>query len=137
MKTVVLLSCVRKKRNYRTKAEDLYISPWFNLALRYAKSLDPEKILILSAKHGVLDLEQEVDPYELSLRQLSNIDKRFWAERVLEALNTYSSVATTRYIIIAGEAYRKYLIPHLGNVDIPLKGLGIGKQLQKMKQMLG
>ena len=34
------------------------------------------------------------------------------------------------YIFLAGETYRKYLIEHLKNYQIPMKGMGIGKQLQ-------
>lgn len=50
MKKIVLLSCVKDKRNQRAKAGDMYISPLFTKSLNYAKQkLRPDKVFILSA----------------------------------------------------------------------------------------
>ena len=49
---IVLISCASKKLNHKAKAGDLYISQLFKSGLRYAKSLNPDKIFILSAKYG-------------------------------------------------------------------------------------
>jgi hypothetical protein len=40
-------------------------------------------------------------------------------------------------VFLAGERYRKYLIPHLTNHEIPLRGLGIGKQMRFLKENAG
>lgn len=37
-----------------------------------------------------------------------------------------------RFTILAGAKYRKYLMPHLEHAHVPLEGLGIGKQLQRL-----
>ena len=39
-------------------------------------------------------------------------------------------VKNDEFTFLAGEKYRKFLIPELSNVKIPMKGLKIGKQLQ-------
>ena len=62
MKKIVLISCVSKKLAVKSKAENLYSSVLFKYNLRYAKSLNPEKIFILSAKYGLLSLDDEVEP---------------------------------------------------------------------------
>lgn len=62
MRKTVLISCVSKKQKYRAKAQDLYISPLFKLNLEYAQELKPDAIFILSAKHGLLHLDTEIDP---------------------------------------------------------------------------
>jgi len=50
MKKIVLLSCVKDKRNRCAKAGDMYISPLFTKSLNYAKQkLRPDKVFILSA----------------------------------------------------------------------------------------
>ncbi len=49
MATVVCISCVKSKRSCCSRAEDLYTSPLFRKLLAYAKSLDPDRILVLSA----------------------------------------------------------------------------------------
>jgi len=49
MKKIVLISCVSKKLHHKSKAQDLYVSSLFLKNLQYAKSLNPDKIFILSA----------------------------------------------------------------------------------------
>ena len=67
MANIILISCVSKKLNKKARAKDLYISPLFKFNLRYAKSLKPNKIFILSAKYGLVPLEKEIDPYNQTL----------------------------------------------------------------------
>ena len=55
-KKIVLLSCVATKLPKPAPAGKLYNSPLFKGSLEYANSLDPDDIVILSAKHYVLPL---------------------------------------------------------------------------------
>jgi spermidine synthase len=70
LKTVVLISCVKKKVPYRAEAKDLYASPFFKLNLRYARSLNPDGIFVLSAQHYLVGLEEELEPYERTLNRM-------------------------------------------------------------------
>ena len=58
-----------------------------------------------------------------------------WADKVLGQLSRVCSIDETEFVFLAGQNYRKYLIPHMKNVQIPLEGLPIGKQLQKLKEL--
>ena len=60
------------------------MSTLFKLNLKYANSLSPDDIYILSAKHGLLDLEQEIEPYELTLNNMGAAETRKWANHVLQ-----------------------------------------------------
>jgi hypothetical protein len=135
-KQIVLISCASQKLTQRAKAKDLYVSTLFKLNLRYAQKLAPDEILILSAKHGLLSLDQEIDPYEQSLNTMPALEVKQWADKVLDQICAKCSIEETTFIFLAGERYRKYLLPHLRNVQIPLKGLGIGRQLQKLKELI-
>ncbi len=135
-KQIVLISCVSQKLGQRAKAKDLYVSTLFKLNLRYAQKLAPDEILILSAKHGLLSLDQEIDPYEQTLKTIPALEVKQWADQVLGQIRAKCSIDETAFIFLAGERYRKYLLPHLKNVQIPLKGLGIGRQLQKLKELI-
>lgn len=135
-KQIVLISCVSKKLAQRAKARKFYVSTLFKLNLRYAQKLDPDEIFILSAKHGLLSLEQEVDPYEQTLNNMSALEVKQWANEVLEQISAKCSIDETTFIFLAGERYRKYLLPYLKDVKIPLQGLGIGRQLQKLKELI-
>lgn len=134
-KLIVLISCVSKKLSHRAKAKDLYISTLFKLNLKYANKLSPDGIYILSAKYGLLNLDQEINPYEQTLNNMCANEVKQWADRVIVQTKKVSVIEETDFVLLAGEKYRKHLIPHLSGVQIPLKGLGIGKQLQKLKEL--
>ncbi len=79
MKRIVLIACGKRKRPYRSRAEDLYIGTLFKLSLRYARSLRPDMVFILSAKHGLLDLGRKIEPYESTLNNMPTTEIRAWS----------------------------------------------------------
>lgn len=131
---IILISCASKKLENKAKAKEIYISPLFRLNMKYAKSLKPDKIFILSAKYGLLDLEQEIEPYNLALNNLKEEEIKLWAEKVLENLKKQADLDSDEFIFLAGDKYRKYLLPKIKNYKIPLKGLGIGRQLKFLRE---
>ncbi len=131
---IVLISCASKKLQDKTKAKNLYISPLFKANMKYVSSLQPDKIFILSAKYGLLDLDDEICPYNETLNKKSEKEIKLWAEDVLNKLKKEADLKKDEIIFLAGEKYRKYLIPEINNYKIPLKGLGIGKQLKFLKE---
>ena len=135
MKRIVLISCVSQKLPHRAKAKNIYISTLFKLNLRYAEKLNTDSVYILSAKYGSLNLEQEIDPYEQALNNMQVNEVKRWANQVIEQIKKICVIEETEFIFLAGEKYRKYLLPQLNNVQIPLKGLRIGEQLQMLKTL--
>lgn len=130
MKKIVLISCVSKKKPHKAKAEELYVSPLFMGYLRYAKSQKPDDIFILSAKYGLLELDREIEPYNLTLKDMSSDQARAWAKDVLGQLRKRADLQSDHFILLAGDRYRKYIVPHLVSCEIPFQGMTIGKQLQ-------
>lgn len=125
---------VKKKLDHEAKAENLYVSSYFIKNLQYAKSLNPDKIFILSAKYGLLKLDEKVEPYDKTLNKMKINEVREWAHYVLSQLRNVSDLDNDEFIFLTGEKYRKFLIPHIKNYEIPMLGLGIGKQLQWLKE---
>ena len=136
MKKIVLISCVSKKRQQRTKASDLYISSWFKLALQFARKQKSDAVFILSALHGLLDLDTEISPYEITLNKMSSAQRKEWANRVIAQLKRKVDLKKDHFVILAGQQYRENLIPHIRHYEIPLEGLRIGEQLQLLKRSL-
>jgi len=130
MKNIVLISCVSKKLDKKSTAENLYISSLFKKNLTYAKSLNPSVIYILSAEHGLLKLTDKIEPYDKTLNNMRSNEIKEWSKKVINQLNSLTDLKNDEFTFLAGEKYRKYLIPELNNVKIPMKGLQIGKQLQ-------
>lgn len=135
MKTIVLLSCVSKKKSYATRAEDLYESTLFKYALKYAKMQNPDKIYILSALHGLVELDQILKPYNVTLNKIKTAERKIWSQKVIGQMKDKNiDLTNDHFIILAGEMYRKYLLPYFDKYTIPMLGLPIGKQLQFLKK---
>ena len=126
---IVLISCAIKKLDKKAKAKDLYISPLFKKSLQYAKALDPDGIYILSAKHHLLPLSKTIEPYDLRLYDLSNDERKEWAYKVVGQLDKLYGLEKDHFTILAAVQYREHLVPQLKNVEVPMEGLTIGKQL--------
>lgn len=134
MNTIVLISCVSKKVSYKTNARDLYISPLFQMNLKYAEQFSPQKVFILSAKYGLVQLDDEIEQYDVTLNKMSARERRNWAAKVTSQLREHCNLENDHFVILAGEKYRRYLLPHLKSYEVPLAGLAIGKQLQFLKE---
>jgi len=133
---VVLISCVAKKRSSKSPAKDLYVSPLFRGAYRYAEKIKADKIFILSAKYGLLETDDIVEPYDETLNTKKTKEVQRWAEDVLSELSQKTDLIEDEFTILAGLRYRKYLVNHLRKYSIPLEGLSIGKQLSFYKENL-
>ena len=133
---IVLISCVSKKLSHKAKSKDLYTSPLFKFNLKYAKSLKPDKIFILSAKYGLVSLDQELEPYDKTLNKMNKKERVVWATRVLAQLKEKSNLEKDHFIFLAGSKYRENLLPKIKHYEIPLEGLSIGRQLKFLKEKI-
>lgn len=128
-KKIVLLSCVATKLSKPAPAKELYNSPLFKGSLKYAESLKPDDIVILSAKHYVLPLNKVIKPYNKTLLNMPKEEIQEWAVQVLKILADKYDLEKDHFIILAGDKYRKYITPQITHWSAPLKGLRIGQQL--------
>lgn len=130
---IVFISCVKSKQNKQCTAKELYTSDLFKKSLQYAKQLKPRKIYILSAKYGVLELDDIVGPYELTLNKMTEYERKVWAYKVVKQCEQKGVDFTERAVFLCGENYRKYVMQKFKNAEAPLKKLGIGQQLKFYK----
>jgi Family of unknown function (DUF6884) len=126
MTSVGLVGCGKGKLDHATYARILYTGTLFRKASAYCIA-NYDAWFILSAKHGLLDPDDVIDPYDLSLKRLDKEERRSWAKRVLEQIDD-RALNDAMFYIHAGDRYAEHLEPQLPS-QRPLKGLGIGKQL--------
>ncbi len=136
MARIVLIACASKKQDTPAPARDLYTSALFQYAYQYATSLRPDAIYILSALHGLVPASRVLAPYNQTLKRMTVTQRKAWADQVFRDLRTVTDPEKDDFIILAGTAYRAFLTPRLANVTVPLEGMGIGKQLQWLKQQV-
>jgi len=121
---VVLIACCGKKLKEPAPAKDLYRSDLFIKARRYAEQ-HGDRWFILSAKHGVVDPEAIIEPYDETLTEKSAAERRAWSAKVAVQLAGHKR---DRLTVLAGEAYCGWSEGF--KVERPMRGLGIGQQLR-------
>lgn len=139
MAKVVLVACVGKKLGRPAPAAELYQSPWFRKARRYAERVG-ERWWILSTEHGLVAPDAVIAPYDVTLRRMPIQARRGWAQRVLDELTPLAAPGRDEIVILAGRAYRETLAVELAGlgytVNVPLAGLGIGRQLRWLNRAI-
>lgn len=127
---IVFIACVSKKKNYATNAIDLYDSPLFKKEVEYAKSLKPDKIYILSALYGVLEKDEIISPYNVTLNDMKQRELDAWNDKVYKQLMEKNiNFEKDHAIFLAGNRYRKKLLNIFLDVSVPMEGMRIGEQL--------
>ena len=107
---IIFLSCVKTKRNSRSMAQDMYISDLFKKSLIYAQSLKPSNIYILSAKYGLLELNDYIEPYNTTLNNANNFECKKWAVMVYKQMLNKGIDFNEEALFLCGKNYRKYII---------------------------
>ena len=135
---IALISCTKLKQSYPCEAQEMYLlSQLFKKASYYIKQQNYDKWFILSAKYGLLNPNDIIEPYDLTLSNMKSEDIKKWSEKIFNQLVIYNIDEIDFY---TGEKYRKYLISLLKEkniiCNIPLKGLGIGQQLKFYKEAI-
>ena len=139
MADIALISCASKKCPRRAKAENMYTSDLFVKNMKYAKNvLKSARIFILSAKYGLLPLDREIDPYNVTLKDMKREEKHEWARNVIGQLKAIPGIdiEKDRFIFLAGKIYYENLTHSLPNHEIPMKNKRIGEMLQWLNEQL-
>ena len=138
MTHIGLVSCVGKKRPSRAEAKDLYDSALFAKSRAFVEQRC-DSWFILSAKYGLVEPAEVIEPYEETLNTKSRRERNEWADGIWAALGP-RLMPDDHVTILAGERYRESLVPRLTqygcHVNVPMRGLGIGRQLQWLSRQL-
>ncbi len=110
-RTHFLISCGKNKQPVRAPAAQLYTSPRFHLSVALPRRLG-FPFSVLSAKHGLLEPDTLVEPYDASLASLSREERRVWAENVFTQLVT-AHPNVRRFVFLADDDYRDDIVPML------------------------
>jgi DGQHR domain-containing protein len=135
MSDICLVGCCRQKLSHAAPARELYTSPLFQLAARYC-SATCDQWFVLSARHGLVEPDQVLEPYDDALEGRRQSEREAWAERVVWQLRQRGLLeAGHRFQIHAGAVYAEFLAPLL-KAEQPLRGLPIGRRLSWYRSRL-
>ena len=133
-----LISCSKSKGGHRDLARNMYVSSLYRKSVMAAEGWGLS-FSILSAKHGLLDPDEVIEPYDLTLKGASKEFKAEWAHRV-DAQIRRSIDPKKHLIVLAGDDYYAPLI-EAGMKDplsffAPMKGLSLGNRLAFLNQSI-
>ena len=132
---IVLISCVSRKLDGEHPAIDLYQGPLFKGSVKYAQTFNPTKMFILSAKHFLLESNKVISKYDLTLNNMSKVEKALWATTVINQLKELGDLDKFNFIILAGKNYYSGLIPFMKHYELPLEGLRLGERISWLQKV--
>lgn len=131
--SVVLISCTKEKLRDEAPARELYRGRLFFAAVAYAEAIGA-RWFVLSAAHGLVDPDQPIAPYDVTLARLNAADRETWRSAVAVELKRCVP-ATETLVVLAGREYVAWreLVPH--QVEEPLAGLPVGERFARLKTL--
>ncbi|WP_433856696.1 DUF6884 domain-containing protein [Streptomyces kronopolitis] len=132
---VYVIPCSGKKLDRAAPARELYTGSYFLTCWRAAAVLagDDGLVLVLSARHGLVTLDQVLEPYDTRFG-----DRDAVSDLLLAAQARKLGIQHARDVtVLAGAAYVQAARTVWPYAQAPLSGLGIGKQLQRLNDMRG
>lgn len=136
-----LVSCGAQKLTEPAEARHLYTSPLFRLSLTYAEQ-HCSRVYVLSAFHGLLDLDRVVAPYNRRLPTAKR-ERMAWGEHIAASIGARHN-SDEPIMILAGVDYAHPLTVCLrtlfgwrdggykgwtGEITEPLAGMQVGQRL--------
>jgi len=131
---IVIVACGSKKLDRPARARDLYVGPYFRACLSYALKIAPARnIFILSAKYGLIGINDVIEPYDKKLGAPFSVAE-FSLTTQAEQFGLLKAKVTVlggrKYVGLCRKVWRKGL-------KAPLEGKGgLGRQIQWMKERM-
>jgi len=131
MTTVILIGCTKEKSAEPAKARELYQGRLFLASVRYAEAIGA-RWFVLSAAHGLVDPDQPIAPYDVTLNTMGDAQRSAWGSRVAQQLHAVEG----DLIVLAGETYIApwaWAVPN--RIVRPLEGLAVGARFKVLNEM--
>ena len=130
--------------DHAAPAHALYCSPLFTKSLAFAAARC-EVVYVLSALHGLVELDRVIGPYNRKLSSASKAERQAWGQRVASSLIARHG-RSARFLLLAGADYCRPLATGLrthdgyrdgrwrgvdsSHINTPLAGMGLGERLR-------
>jgi len=118
---VALVSCTRRKKPYGCSARELYSeSERFIDALAFVEAPGNgyDQTYIVSARYGLVDLEQQLAPYDCDLLEFPEEEQTCWAAYITQLLQWKDVGQDCKVVVHADDLYSKLLIKALTDKGI-------------------
>ncbi|MBY8879659.1 DUF6884 domain-containing protein [Actinacidiphila acidipaludis] len=129
---LIVIPCGARKLDHRARAADLYIGSYHRACRRAAEALRPDHLLILSARHGLLGLDDEIEPYDTAHGAEGSVTADVLRDqavrRGIAELDPVVALGGARHVALVAAVW-----PH---ARTPLNGTrGMGEQIARLSAM--
>jgi hypothetical protein len=128
--TIYLVACGKEKVQHSIKARGMYTGSYFKACLKYAESQSNDGIFILSAKYGLVELEEIIQPYDLVIGDDGSVNTDYIKSQATEKGILYENI-----IVLGGKKYVKFIQKIWPNATCPLSG-GLLSQISWMNKQV-
>jgi cytoplasmic iron level regulating protein YaaA (DUF328/UPF0246 family) len=113
---VVIIAGTKRQRGYPCKARNMYDkSRLFKKSLAYAQKISRE-IFVISAKHGIVHLDDVITPYETTMETKTEMELFDWRKYIIGQFRRLFDIENTEFILLTEENYFETFIRHLTNI---------------------
>jgi hypothetical protein len=134
---LVVIGCSGEKSSAASPAVTLYRSRRFHASIRWAERVGAPWV-VLSAKHGILDPDAIIDPYDVHLSNLTAEEQTAWAEKAAESLRLRTA-ESAKLVFLCDDVYTrpvaKCLRPAGRHCFTPLDGVAVADQTYVIDRM--
>ncbi|WP_377273059.1 DUF6884 domain-containing protein [Peterkaempfera sp. SMS 1(5)a] len=129
---LIVIPCGSRKLDHPARAAEMYIGSYHRACRRAAEALQPDRLVILSARYGLLDLDDEIEPYDTPHGAAGAVTARLLQDQAVErriaALDPVVVLGGARHVALA-----KAVWP---DARTPLSGTrGMGEQFARLAAM--
>lgn len=126
---LIVIPCGARKLDHRARAADMYTGSYHRACRRAAEAMRPDRLLILSARYGLLGPDDEIEPYDTAHGAPGAVT----AAVLLDQAAGRGIVALDPVVVLGGArhvALAKAVWPH---ALTPLSGTrGMGEQVARL-----
>lgn len=133
---ITIIGCGVEKRRGRHAARDLYTGNLFRAHLRLAEALQPREIFVVSAKYGLVGIDDQIDYYDLSLAQFGRGEIGDWRRGVASKVDEIAG-AGELVVVLAGKLYASWIDGCHRRAVQPLAGMQVGERLSFISKTVG
>ncbi|MEU1534185.1 DUF6884 domain-containing protein [Streptomyces fagopyri] len=129
---LIVIPCGARKLDHRARVADMYIGSYHRACRRAAEALRPDRLVILSARYGLLGLDDEIDPYDTPHGAADAVTARLLADQAAERgitdLDPVVVLGGARHVTLAKTVWPHGLTPLSGT-------RGMGEQMARLAAM--
>jgi len=133
---VVLLCSANRKAPHPAPAWDLYRSEFFRLGKAYAQQYQPSRIFILSAEHGLVPAERELQPYTMTMSALGQGDVKSWGRLVAIQLDEQIDLQRHQVVVLGLGRFADPIVRHLPHSTAPLARMTLEGAMTFLRQQV-